>query len=339
MVSLIRDVLAPTLIGLSAFDVERAGHALDKALPHHSPSKASLINAMYDLQGKLLGQPANTFLGGCFHNQIPVAVGIDDENDVINRVKSLWDQGIRTIKFKVGGEVDRDIRLIKRLRDSFPDTLEIRPDANAGFTFSEAFRFLKAVGDCRLQYFEQPLPPGDLRGLARLRELGTPIAVDESLFGLNYALGLARADAADVFIIKLIKLGGLHQASKVVAIAEAAGIACVVVSPYETSLGVAANLHLAASSRAFPYAAELGTGVSTAHLPGIDSLESIHGFHRRPEGRWTGCERSSVRFYRRRRDLLNSHGPGVSRIAGSSLRPLISQPRRSFQSLKNGNHG
>jgi L-alanine-DL-glutamate epimerase-like enolase superfamily enzyme len=286
MASVIRDVLAPALIGLSPFDVERGVYVLDKALPHNFASKAALINAIYDLQGKLIRQPASTLLGGCFHRQIPVAgaVGIDDESEVVARVSSLWDQGIRTIKFKVGGDVNRDIRLIERLRDTFPNDLNIRADANAGFTFPEASRFLKAIEPYRLQYFEQPLPPEDWRGLARLRELGTPIAVDESLFGLKDALGLVRAEAADVFIIKLIKLGGLHQARKVVAIAEASGIACVVVSPYETSLGVAANLHLAASSCAFPYAAELGTGVSAVHLLGSDKLDFRDGFTPVPTG-------------------------------------------------------
>lgn len=275
MLRVVEDVFAPQLIGLDPFNIERAVHTLEKTLPHHHASKAALINALFDLQGKLIRRPAHTFLGGLYRDRIPVAgaVGIEDEVQVLERVRTLWEQGIKTVKFKVGRELERDIRIIHRLRECFPADLEIRADANAGFTFSEAKRFLRAVEACRLQYFEQPLRAHDLSGLARLRELGTPIAVDESLFGLEDALVLVRAEAADVFIIKLIKLGGLHQARKVVAVAEAAGVSCVVVSPYETSLGAAANLHLAAGSIAFPYAAELGTGVSTVQLDGSDTLD------------------------------------------------------------------
>src|SRR5690606_13249087 len=65
---------------------------------------------------------------------------------------------------------------------------------------------------------------------------------------------------------------GLHQARKAVALAEAAGMACVAVSPYETALGAAANLHLAATSTAFPFAAELGVGVSSVALEGSASI-------------------------------------------------------------------
>lgn len=284
MKPLIAQVFGPALVGLDPFDLERAHQALEKALPHHHASKAALINAIHDLGGKLSGLPVHAFLGGRLRDTVPVggAVGIEDEASVVARVRALWEQGIRTVKFKIGANVERDIAVIRTVRQEFPADLNIRADANAGFGFSEAQRFLLAVQDCRLQYLEQPLRPHDWAGLARLRTLGTPIAVDESLFGLPDALGLITAGACDVFIVKLIKLGGLHQARKVVALAEAAGVACVAVSPYETALGVAANLHLAASSSAFSMAAELGVGVSSVHLPGSDAVVVDQGLARVP---------------------------------------------------------
>ncbi|WP_158626037.1 mandelate racemase/muconate lactonizing enzyme family protein [Arsenicitalea aurantiaca] len=282
----IEEVFGPALVGIDPNDIEQAHQALERALPHHHASKAALINALHDLQGKRAGLSAGAFLGGKLRTRVPVggAVGIEDEETVICRVRALWEQGITTVKFKIGADLDRDIRIIKRLRDEFPSELEIRADANAGFGFSQAQRFLRAIADCRLQYLEQPLPGHDWKGLARLRGLGTPIAADESLFGLSDALGLVAAEAVDVFIIKLIKLGGLHQARKVVGLAEAAGIACVAVSPYETSLGVSANLHLAASSSAFRFAAELGVGVSSVHLEGSDAVTVTQGEALVPQG-------------------------------------------------------
>ncbi|MDB5622026.1 MAG: L-Ala-D/L-Glu epimerase, partial [Devosia sp.] len=260
----IEEVLGPVLVGLDPFDTEQAQQALDHGFPHHSASKAALISALFDLQGKLAGLPVHALLAGKLKDSVQVggAVGITDDAAVLARVDELWQRGIRTVKFKIGADVNRDIAVIRLLRERLPPELEIRADANAGFSFSQAQRFIGAVGDCRLQYLEQPLAPHDWKGLRRLRGEGTPIAVDESLFGLHDAFGLLAEDAADVFIIKLIKVGGLHQARKIVGLAEAAGISCVVVSPYETSLGVAANLHLAAGSTAFSLAAELGVGVS-----------------------------------------------------------------------------
>jgi len=279
MKAVIEDVFGPVLVGLDPFETERAQLALEKALPHHHASKAALMNALLDLQGKLVGRPAVALMGGPLKNQIPIAgaVGIESRDVVVARVRDLWERGIRTFKFKIGADVHRDVDVIRMLRGEFPAELEIRADANAGFTFPEAQQFLRAVADCRLQYLEQPLKPHDRKGMARLREYGTRIAADESLFGLEDAFELAAERAVDVFIIKLIKLGGLHQARKVVGVAEAAHIACVAVSPYETALGVAANLHLAAASTAFPFAAELGVGVSSVKLDGSEDITVENG--------------------------------------------------------------
>lgn len=280
MHSVIRDVFAPVLVGRDPFELERAVLALDRALPHHHASKAALVSALIDLQGKLIEHPAHHLLGGRLADCVPVAgaVGIEEPGQVVAKVRDLFDRGVRTFKLKVGAEVERDVRVINTLRSEFGMDIELRADANAGFTQADALRFLQGVTDSGLQYLEQPLPPHDLHGLARLRSRSTvPIAVDESLFGVKDALNIVRNDAADVFIIKLIKLGGLHNARKVVAVAEAAGIACVAVSPYETALGVSANIHLAVSSAAFRFAAELGVGVSEVELSGASKLGYDNG--------------------------------------------------------------
>ena len=276
MQKVVEEVFAPVLLGLSVFDLETASISLDRALPHHQASKSALINALLDLQGKALGVPVHGLLGGAPTQTLRVAgaVGISDVGTVLKSVRTLVDAGIDTVKLKVGADWRREISILEAVRESFGGDLELRADANSGFNRAQARRFLDAARDLRLQYFEQPLHQADLEGMAELRKQQlTPIAVDESLFGLKDAMTIIRAEAADVFIVKLIKLGGLYSARKLASIAEAAGIGCVAVSPYETALGVSANIHLAASSTAFHgYAAELGWGVSLVHVEGLTDL-------------------------------------------------------------------
>lgn len=291
MLAVIRDVLGPVLLGRNPFDTEGLSISLNRALPYHGASKAALMSAIYDLQGKLAGLPVCHLLGGRITEAIPVAgaVGIDTIDNVLAEVERLLALGIRTIKFKVGRDVNRDIAVLRAVRESFGSELELRADANAGFTYADALRFVAGVSSCSLQYLEQPLPSHDVHGLARLRRRTPfPIAADESLFSLESAMNLIRHEATDVFIIKLIKLNGLYTARKVVALAEAAGIPCVVVSPYETTLGVAANLHLAASSESFRYAAELGTGIAEVRLEGISSLQYADGYMQVPSSSGLG---------------------------------------------------
>jgi o-succinylbenzoate synthase len=298
MAPVIRDVFGPALLGINAFDTQQVQLALDRALPYHSASKAAIISALFDLQGRMTGLAANAFMGGRLRDSIPVAgaVGIEDEATVVARVADLWSRGITTVKLKVGADPVRDIAILKRLRAEFPAELAIRADANTGFSFVAAQRFIQDVAELRLQYLEQPLRPKDWDGLSRLRGLGTPIAVDESLFGLEDAIGLISAGAADVFIIKLIKLGGLHQARKVVALAEAAGVACVAVSPYESALGVAANLHLSAGSTAFSMATEVGVDLAAVQLPGAGEIQSTQGAALVPQGPGLGIDMPAALF-------------------------------------------
>lgn len=273
-------VLGPALIGLDLFNLEAIERTLAAAIAHHQASKSALVNATYDLQGKLLSAPAARLLGGQLRDTVPLAgaIGIEDEAVVLERARKLFAGGIRTFKFKIGGDVRRDLAALSAVREEFGHEVELRADANGGYTLAEARRFLSGAGHLSLQYLEQPLPGHDLSGLARLRASTlVPIAVDESLFGLNDAIEIVKHEAADVFVIKLIKLGGLYNARKVASVAEAAGITCVCVSPYETDLGGSANVHLAASSGAFRYAAELGTGVTEVRVAGMNRLTASGG--------------------------------------------------------------
>ena len=275
MQRLVDDVFAAALIGRDAMDTEGAQQALGRALPRHGATKAALVSALFDLQGKRAGLPVHALLGGAVTQHVPVAgaLGIEPLAASLRRVAELRTAGHRTVKMKIGADVDRDIALVHAIREEHGFDVRIRADANGGYSAANAHRFARSVEAARLEYLEQPLAPHDIEGLARLRATGlVPIAVDESLYSLHDAFDIARRGAADVFVIKLIKLGGLHMARKVVAIAEAAGLSCTAVSPYETALGVSANLHLVASSDVFLHDSELGVGVSSVAVPGVRDL-------------------------------------------------------------------
>lgn len=275
MRSIVDGVFGPALAGVSALDADAVQRKLDQAMPHHGASKAALTSAVFDAVGKRLGVPLATLFGGAAGGSVPTvgAIGIEPVEVVVRRAEELVAAGHRSLKLKVGGDVRRDVATVLAVRAAVGDAVAIRADANAGYDRPSARRFARGVADVDLEYFEQPLPAHDLDGLAQLRAAGfAPIAVDESLFGLADALEIVRRGAADVFVIKLIKLGGLHVARKVVALAEAAGLSCTAVSPYETDVGVAANLHLTATSAAFRHACEVGAGVSACHHPAVAAL-------------------------------------------------------------------
>jgi L-alanine-DL-glutamate epimerase-like enolase superfamily enzyme len=115
---------------------------------------------------------------------------------------------------------------------------------------------LREMAKYDLEYAEQPVPNWDLDGMARVRkEVGIPVAADESLFSSHDAIKLIQMEAADVFNIKVVK-GGLNEAKKIAAVAEAAGLPCVVGAMAELGVGTAAGIHFGVSTKNIDYACE-----------------------------------------------------------------------------------
>jgi len=128
-------------------------------------------------------------------------------------------------------------------------------DANQGWTPKETIRFADAVADAGidLELIEQPVPADDTAGLASVTErVRVPVCADESLFSPADAVELVRAEAVDVFNVKLGK-SGILGALDIVAIAEAAGLELMVGQMLESSVATHAAAHLVAGTGAFSY--------------------------------------------------------------------------------------
>lgn len=258
---IIENRLAPALVGLDVFDVEAFHAAMDKAIPHHTTAKAALVMAAYDAMGKAVGQPVCRLLGGRLRERLPVAgaVGIEEPEATAAEALRYVKAGARTIKLKVGADPARDLEAVAAVRSAVGPDVALRVDANQGYQPKIAVQVIRSLAAYNLQYVEQPVAAHDLDGLGFVRRsVDVPIAVDESLYGPQEALEILRHGAADVFIIKLIKAGGIYRGRQVTAIAQAARIPCVLVSPYESTLGAAANVHVAAATPNASWAVEIG---------------------------------------------------------------------------------
>ncbi|MFQ6126551.1 MAG: mandelate racemase/muconate lactonizing enzyme family protein [Candidatus Heimdallarchaeota archaeon] len=275
----------PILIEKDPYDLELIHRELDQKYPANNAAKAAIDMAIYDLLGKTLGIPVYRLLGGRCRQYVEVGavLGIGEPSDIAQRAARYVDQGAKAIKLKVGIDVYRDIETVKAVRDALGDKIHIRIDANAGYSIKEAMKVLKRTEKWDLEYVEQPTAPWDLEGLSLLRKAtSTPIMVDESICTIADAVELIRSEAADFFGLKLIKHGGIYKAKKIAILAEANGIECVVISPWETQIGQAAGVHLALSSNNFNHPNDLGTeGLEDDPTHG---LQEEHGIIQSPPG-------------------------------------------------------
>lgn len=185
----------------------------------------------------------------------------------VPRVLARYGDGIGAVKIKVaekGQSLSDDDSRVAAVRAALPDAA-LRVDANAGWTPDEAVEALARLSRHGLEYAEQPSP--GIEGLAevrrRLRERGAALAIaaDESVRRAEDPLAVARAEAADLLVVKAAPLGGVRRALTVV---EQAGLPAVVSSALETSVGLRAGVALAAALPELPYACGLGTGALLA---------------------------------------------------------------------------
>ena len=257
MVGAIAEVYGPRLIGKELLDTESVLTLFDRALPANMNARAALDHALHDAIGKALGLPVYKLLGGLAQARIPlewsVSMAEDPGRMVGDAERALREFGIRVLCLKAGGKggVQRDVRNFIAVRKALGEDAVIGVDPNEGWTVSEAIRAVHALAPHRLDYLEQPVKRQNIAGMAAIRRelAGVPLMADEGVMTLGDAYALARAEAVDVFCVKLYKMGGMRAAKKIAAVAEAAGIQLNVGGlAVHSQLEAAAGAHFYAST-------------------------------------------------------------------------------------------
>jgi L-alanine-DL-glutamate epimerase-like enolase superfamily enzyme len=248
--------LGKLLVGRDPLDIEERMREIDKFLVHNSTLRSAFDMALFDILGKAAVLPLYAVLGGgkrVFWTDN--TIGIADPAVMAQKAAAFKKAGFKAIKVKLGTTKDQDIARIKAIRQAIGETLPIRVDANQGWDYRTAVATLQALGSLGIEYCEQPIAHWDYENMRRIRQ-NSPIAImaDESLFDHHDAYRLAALGCCDYFNIKLAKSGGIHTALKINAIAEGAGIRCMVGCMTETRLGLTAAAHLVSARRNIQYA-------------------------------------------------------------------------------------
>jgi L-alanine-DL-glutamate epimerase-like enolase superfamily enzyme len=254
--------LGPSLIGKDPFDFDALNKELDGYPLAGGTARAGVDIALHDLAGKLRNVPLYEVLGGLSLEQVELAkvLGIGTPTEIAEKALQNVEQGAKAIKIKVGIEPDQDIETLKQVRDAIGDSVRIRADANTGYSVKTALRVLRKTENVDIEYLEQPVGADDHKALGQIRkESSTPIMADESLYTIEDARSLIRHEAVDFFGLKLIKHGGIYKAKKIASLAEEHNIECVVISPWETQIGVSAGVHLILSGANFNHPHEIST--------------------------------------------------------------------------------
>ena len=257
--------LGPLLIGKDPFDVEFLWQHMYRSTIAWGRKGVGMVAisaldiAIWDLVGKATKQPVFRLLGGRTKARIPVYASrlYSQKLDTLaEETRRYRDQGYRAVKMRFGwGPVDgaagmhRNVELVRTIRDVVGDEVDIMADAYMGWNLDYARRMLPLLEPLNLRWLEEPVIPDDIHGYAALRSAGRiPIAGGEHEFTLYGFRELLEAKAVDYIQFDTNRVGGISQAHKIAALAEAHSV------PVVPHAGQMHNYHIVMSSLNSPMA-------------------------------------------------------------------------------------
>lgn len=220
-----------------------------------------------------LNQPENIYFPSEFTTgeksiKINGLIWMGDSDFMQSQIQQKLVDGFDCIKLKIGVDWSSEKQILKNLRQKFPkNQLEIRVDANGGFSFEEAIIVLKELADLEIHSIEQPIkksevgiwksgdcfvPRNDVKSIvpsnderidmAELcKNTPTPIALDEELIGVlkfEDKKALLEDIKPQYIILKPALVGGFSGTDEWISIAENLGIGWWITSALESNIGL-----------------------------------------------------------------------------------------------------
>jgi L-alanine-DL-glutamate epimerase-like enolase superfamily enzyme len=244
------------IVGTDEEDLERLHKRLDAIAEGSTAAKAAVDIAVFDLLSKRAGQPLYEYLGGTRSKIITdMTIGIESKETTVQKALKHTKSGFKALKIKVGLELAQDIRRVEAVRNAVGSSIELRVDANQGYTVDQVIMFCDAMNALGVVVVEQPVSAEDYAGLKMVTESSeVPIMADECVKSALDARRIAREGIADMINIKLMKSAGIHEAHMINRLAESTDIMTMVGCMGEIQVSIAAGLHFALSSKNVAFA-------------------------------------------------------------------------------------
>ena len=302
--------MTPSLLCRSADDFAGATAAMEKSMFGNSGAKAAIETALHDLVGRATGRPVYALFGAKRRSRLPVLAVVGSEDEAADRAEAAarYAAGYRAFKIKVGlgggqAEAARTRGICTVLKKQDPTCL-VSADANQGFGVAAALDYVRALGDCGLDFFEQPVEAHDLDGMAEVAAAtAIPIGADEGIHSLDDIARHHARRAARGASLKAIKLSGLRAMFEACRLCDRLGMSVnISCKTGESSIASAAALHVAAVAPAVAWGLTVtnqGLAEDVADTP----LAVVQGHVTVPELPGLGIEVNEERVRRRAQEF------------------------------------
>src|SRR5262245_59218897 len=257
--------LKPLLIGKDPFDTEFLCQHMYRQTMAFGRKGIGMVAvsavdiAIWDLLGKATGQPVFKLIGGRTKARIPVYASrlySQKLEDLAAEARRYKEEGYRAMKLRFGwGPVDgaagmeRNLELIRTTREVIGYEIDLMADAYMGWNLDYARRMVPLLEPYRLRWLEEAVIPDDIHGYAALKAMNrVPIAGGEHEFTIYGFRELLDAKAVDYIQFDTNRVGGITQARKIAALAEAHSV------PVVPHAGQMHNYHVVMASLNSPMA-------------------------------------------------------------------------------------
>jgi muconate cycloisomerase len=230
---------------------------MDRATVNNSFTKSAIDTALWDLWAKQQSLPVwKLFADREPERSIPIraSIGAYQLEHTVALAKGFWNDGVRTLKFKVGLPDGQDVQRLRAVRDELGGEPVFTVDYNGAFEeASQAIHHIESLLPFNLALVEQPTHRDRIALMAQVRRrIPIPVLADEAIFTPQHLAEAIDLDAFDILSIYPGKNGGFSHSLDMARQAARAGKTCVIGSNLETDIGQAAMATLAAGSSAFP---------------------------------------------------------------------------------------
>ena len=226
--------LGEHLIGMNVLEPEAAWDRLARRGDWVGPggllhcALCPLDVAVWDAAGKTMGQPLHRLLGG-YRDRLPTYASDGlwyslTPDELAASARRHVDAGFGAVKLRLGREATPELeaRRVRAVRESVGPDVRILVDATESWSLAQARRSGRVLQDAGIAWLEDPVHHLDFAGLAQLRRrLDVPIAAGEHLYHLDAFRQLLEAQAVDVLILDLARVGGMTPWRKIAALAHA----------------------------------------------------------------------------------------------------------------------
>ncbi len=257
----VETMLAPVLVGhdLGGRDaLAVAAGLVQRSVARNFGAKAAVDAALHDLVAQAEGITLADLLADSLVGltglpsvlTTDVTLSAGDAEQLADTARKRVADGFTTVKMKVGTEAATDVARVAAVRAAVGDRVDIRLDANQGWSREEAVTVIRALHDADLSvsFVEQPLVADDVEGLAWVRaRVELPIMADESCYGPFDLERIIRLEAADLVNVKLAKCGSLTVGRAMLRRAHEVGLGTIVGSMMESHVGLGAAASLVAA--------------------------------------------------------------------------------------------